>query len=94
MSITAIKPKPLLQPVGPPGQPPARPEVASDFNECLSCLNDLPPDECLESMLVCGHHCNHTWTHDECCWCGASFGDEDDPDFGVPGTGPLWREHH
>jgi hypothetical protein len=38
--------------------------------ECASCGifvdNELG---CADSRKACGHHCNHSWTHDECCWC-------------------------
>ena len=44
-------------------------------NECLSC-GDTPLNECPKSKRKCGHHCNHSWTHDECCWCGKHFGEE------------------
>jgi len=45
--------------------------------DCLSCQEDLPKNSCQKSERPCGHHCNHTWTHDSCCWCGEIFGDED-----------------
>lgn len=35
--------------------------------------------ECPKSERPCGHHCNHVWEHDECDWCGATFGDEASP---------------
>ena len=46
--------------------------------ECISCEEDPEPLDsidydnfkCKESKRSCGHHCNHTWTHDKCCWCG------------------------
>jgi len=38
--------------------------------ECISCDEGDPANECAESEGDCGHHCNHIWTHDECCWCG------------------------
>lgn len=44
---------------------------------CISCEQDPAPDDpvdydnkCAKSKRACGHHCNHLWTHDECCWCG------------------------
>ena len=37
--------------------------------ECISCDEGDPANECAESEGDCGHHCNHIWTHDECCWC-------------------------
>ena len=42
---------------------------------CGSC-GELPENECSESERSCGHHCNHIWIHDECCWCGQTFGDD------------------
>ncbi len=55
-------------------------------NECISCGEapkpndpDYKPDDpdykCPKSKRSCGHHCNHSWSHEECCWCGATFGD-------------------
>ena len=41
---------------------------------CTSCAEDSPEDECPESLRPCGHHCNHSWSHDECCWCDEEFG--------------------
>lgn len=52
--------------------------------ECGTCGGDIPENECPQSKRSCGHHCNCVWVHDECHWCGAVFGDEDDPNFGVP----------
>jgi hypothetical protein len=23
-----------------------------------------------------GYHCNHSWSHDACCWCGQEWGEE------------------
>jgi hypothetical protein len=43
--------------------------------ECASC-GEAPNDECPASERPCGHHCNHSWTHDYCDWCGAEFGEE------------------
>jgi hypothetical protein len=51
---------------------------------CLSCAEGSPRAECPYSPRDCGHHCNHSWDQDECCYCGAVFGDQDDPAFGVP----------
>ena len=44
--------------------------------DCLSCNELLPLNDCLESYRPCGHHCNHSWTDDVCCWCGEEFGEE------------------
>lgn len=54
---------------------------------CLSCAEEIPEGECPEcpnSKRPCGHHCDCSWVQDECCWCGAIFGDVDDPSFGRP----------
>jgi len=49
---------------------------------CISCEEDPDPDDpmdydnykCPCSKRPCGHHCNHSWSHEECCWCGQEFG--------------------
>lgn len=43
--------------------------------ECDSC-GEVEEGDCPQSQRPCGHHCNHTWSHDECCWCGKVFGEE------------------
>lgn len=48
---------------------------------CISCEEDPAPEDpkdydgymCPKSKRPCGHHCNHSWTHDECCWCNRKF---------------------
>ena len=45
-------------------------------DECISCSEGLEQNECPQSKRVCGHHCNHSWSHDQCCWCGKEFGEE------------------
>jgi hypothetical protein len=52
-------------------------------DDCISCGEGMPDGECGPSERLCGHHCNHSWTHDVCCWCHEEFGDEDDPGFDV-----------
>lgn len=43
--------------------------------ECDSC--ELSVEEfCAASKKPCGHHCNHSWSHEHCCWCGKTWGDE------------------
>ncbi len=44
---------------------------------CTSCEEGLPKNECPNSKRPCGHHCNHSWNQDECCWCGQKFGCEE-----------------
>lgn len=44
--------------------------------DCSSCGEDNEP--CPKSERPCGHHCNHSWSHDACCWCGKEWtGDEE-----------------
>lgn len=57
---------------------PESPDVELLDVECVPCGEGDPVGECPESRRPCGHHCNHIWTHDSCCWCGA--------DAWVPGT--------
>lgn len=41
------------------------------MSECNTCSEPIFEDEkCPNSEKPCGHHCNHSWTHDHCCWCG------------------------
>lgn len=56
---------------------------------CISCEEDPDPDDpadyddykCSKSKRPCGHHCNHSWSHEECCWCGHVFASiEDSPE--------------
>lgn len=42
---------------------------------CSSCAEGMPKHECTNSKRSCGHHCNHSWEQDKCCWCGAEFGE-------------------
>lgn len=37
--------------------------------DCIPCAEE-DQARCEKSNRGCGHHCNHTWTHDGCCWCG------------------------
>jgi hypothetical protein len=52
----------------------------AEENECITCIED-PPDarrgECPNSRRPCGHHCNCSWIHDACCWCGWKEGEGD-----------------
>lgn len=58
--------------------------VRESMPDCDTCGSGQEHERCPNSQKSCGHHCDHTWTHDTCCWCGAVFGDVDDPDFGKP----------
>lgn len=57
-----------------------------DENLCATCGEVGCDDEemkCPKSKRECGHHCNHVWTHDECCWCGKIFEvEESEPEQG------------
>lgn len=46
--------------------------------DCVSCGEEMPRGECQKSERPCGHHCNHSWSHDACDWCGKTFDNEDD----------------
>lgn len=47
------------------------PELDPQCTSCLECIEGEEEDcTCPNSKRECGHHCNHSWTHDECCWCG------------------------
>lgn len=51
---------------------------------CFTCGEGVGQrDECPGSKRECGHHCNHIWDQDACCWCTAhinEFGDLVQPD--------------
>lgn len=42
--------------------------------ECYSC-GEMPTHECPASQRPCGHHCNCSWIHDHCHWCGKEWGE-------------------
>lgn len=42
-------------------------------NDCSTCYEGLPQSECPKSERECGHHCNHSWNQEHCCWCGKTF---------------------
>ena len=46
-------------------------------DDCSSCGENMPKNECPNSKRPCGHHCNHSWSHDVCCWCGQAWGESD-----------------
>lgn len=43
--------------------------------ECDSCAEGVD-DVCPNSKRPCGHHCNHSWSDDSCCWCGKEWGED------------------
>lgn len=51
----------------------AEAEIIRQRSECASCGEGSPKGECPKSQRACGHHCNHSWTHDSCDWCGFEF---------------------
>lgn len=49
-------------------------------SDCYSCGIPETTEEdetCPKSKMACEHHCNHSWTHDICCWCGKEWKEED-----------------
>lgn len=52
--------------------------------ECDTCADPTipgsqdgaPKGECPKSERACGHHCNCSWVHDCCHWCGVEFGED------------------
>lgn len=45
--------------------------------ECADCNGAADEDsDCPAGARSCGHHCNHSWSHDCCCWCGIEWGEE------------------
>lgn len=54
-------------------------ELVIDYgtnDECYSCGENDPLNECPNAERICGHHCNHIWTHDLCDWCGIVLEEE------------------
>ncbi|TAL45879.1 MAG: hypothetical protein EPN91_01325 [Salinibacterium sp.] len=45
-------------------------------DDCISCGEEIAKNDCPKSKRSCGHHCNCSWIHDGCCWCGQEFGDD------------------
>jgi hypothetical protein len=61
--------------------------VNVELDEICICCEESDPDElggdfvCPQSKRPCGHHCNHVWSHEICCWCGKEwFEVEDSPE--------------
>lgn len=36
--------------------------------ECLPCAEG-DKSRCKRTRRPCGHHCDHVWMDDVCCWC-------------------------
>jgi hypothetical protein len=72
------KPRPtwtLAQSRGPNMSRVLRTWPADEPGECYSC-GEPGAGECPKSKRSCGHHCNCSWVHDHCHWCGQDFGEE------------------
>lgn len=53
-------------------------------DECLTCGEmDNAAGECPRSKRPCGHHCNCSWIHDCCHWCGAEMAEEGEYQIGA-----------
>jgi hypothetical protein len=63
------------------------------MNDCLSC-GERVADTCTYSEVECGHHCNHSWTHDACCWCGRTWGEVNPKENGMDTITPQNAENH
>lgn len=51
--------------------------LGCDTGRCDSCANlGAERQVCPASERDCGHHCNHSWSHERCCWCGEEWGEE------------------
>ena len=47
---------------------------------CATCGEECQAwigEQCQKSKRECGHHCNCSWTQDECCWCGKKFHEDE-----------------
>lgn len=61
-----------------------------DEDECLTCSernahiaqgtlpdpDPYPLHECPKSKRKCGHHCNCSWIHECCHWCGGGYAED------------------
>jgi hypothetical protein len=57
-----------------PATPPAE-GGTEPVEDCISC-GEKVDQVCPKSPRACGHHCNHSWSHERCCWCGKEWGGE------------------
>jgi hypothetical protein len=60
-------------------------QPAAESDDCLSC-GENPDEKCPRSQRSCGHHCNHSWTHDACDWCGVEWGENGVPTYPSEGA--------
>jgi hypothetical protein len=48
--------------------------------DCIDCEGDHGGaghvESCPKSKKICGHHCNHSWSHEHCHYCGKEWGAE------------------
>lgn len=44
-------------------------DLVDDCHTCGEEVADWPDEQCKLSLRECGHHCNHSRSHDQCCWC-------------------------
>lgn len=42
--------------------------MGGEDSHCFTC-EESESWRCNQSKRPCGHHCNHFWTHDQCCRC-------------------------
>lgn len=49
--------------------------LAATVADCVGCESGEPREACPRSRRPCGHHCNHSWSHDMCHWCGEEWGE-------------------
>jgi hypothetical protein len=48
--------------------------------DCITCDElfaggEAPQADCPSESAPHGHHCNHSWTHDSCCYCETQWGE-------------------
>lgn len=56
-----------------PGPPDPYPADSGDHEDGCATCSEMPGEllgECPQSRRPCGHHCNCSWIHDSCHWCG------------------------
>lgn len=62
------------------GDPNPSPESAKAIETIIEAayeqMKEEEEPECPNSERPCGHHCNCSWIHDHCHWCGKDFGCE------------------
>lgn len=60
------------------GDPNPSPESAAAIDKIIVAAHEQmkseEPPECPNSKRSCGHHCNHSWSHEHCHWCDKEWG--------------------